>query len=239
MNILASAAVLDLWETGLSMTPTSRARLMLEATGEAGETDLSEWTVGRRDEALLQRYCAQSWAREAVVDCPACATTLEITFDPHSLPTGLTAVAINVEVDDYVVTARAPTVGDLATLPTDANAESLGLLLLEQCVVTAAYRGDLVATSDLPGHVVTAIEEALDEADPAADIRVPLTCHECRATWSESLDPVVFVWSAVETAARRLATDVHVLAHAYGWAEREILELSPFRRHLYLSAVGP
>ncbi len=221
------------------MTPTSRARLMLEATGDAGETDLSAWPVGRREEALLQRYCAQSWAREAVVDCPACAATLEITFDPTSLPAGLTAATINVEVDDYVVTARAPTVGDLAALPTGAEAEVLGRLLLEQCVVTASYRGDRVTTSDLPGHVVTAIEDAMDDADPAADIRVPLTCHECRATWSEPLDPVVFAWSAVETAARRLATDVHVLAHAYGWAEQEILELSPFRRHLYLSAVGP
>lgn len=238
MSILASPAVLDLWEAGLSMTPASRARLMLEAT-EAAETDLSEWPIGRRDEALLQRYCAPSWAREALVDCPACAATLEITFDPHSMSSGVTAPTVNVEIDDYVVTARAPTVGDLAALPPGADDEALGLILLAQCVLTASYCGDLVSTIDLPGQVVIAIEEALDHADPAADIRVPLICHECRATWSESLDPVVFAWSAVETAARRLATDVHVLAHAYGWAEREILELSPFRRHLYLSAVGP
>ena len=39
--------------------------------------------------------------------------------------------------------------------------------------------------------------------------------------------------------ARRLATDIHTLAHAYGWSEEQILQLSPFRRHLYLSAVRP
>lgn len=236
MSILTSAAVLDLWEAGLSMTPTSRAGLLLEATGE---TDLSGWTVGRRDEALLQRYCARSWAREAVVDCPACAATLEVSFDPHGLPGDVGADRVSVEVDGYAVSASAPTAGDLTSLPGGAEPEVLGRLLLERCVLAASYRGEVVAAGDLPGHVVTAIEDALDDADPAADIRVPLTCQDCGATWSESLDPVVFAWSAVETAARRLATDVHQLAHAYGWGEQEILELSPFRRDLYLSALGP
>ncbi len=79
MSILTSATVLDLWEAGLSMTPTSRATLLLSATGE---DDVSDWTVGRRDEVLLERYCAAPWAREAVVDCPGCGSTLEISFDP-------------------------------------------------------------------------------------------------------------------------------------------------------------
>jgi hypothetical protein len=30
--------------------------------------------------------------------------------------------------------------------------------------------------------------------------------------------------------------EVHELASAYGWAERDILEMSPHRRHFYLEA---
>ena len=117
--------------------------------------------------------------------------------------------------------------------------ETMRWFLLERCVGSATRDGERVRACDLPSDVAGVVELALDEADPAADIRLELTCEECRTAWTESLDPVVFAWSAVESSARRLAIDVHLLAHAYGWSEQEILALSPFRRHLYLSAVGP
>jgi len=39
-----------------------------------------------------------------------------------------------------------------------------------------------------------------------------------------------------EWAERQLQT-VHKLARAYGWTEREILNLSPVRRQLYLGMI--
>jgi hypothetical protein len=236
VSILTSATVLDLWEAGLSMTPASRAVLLLEATGE---TDLGTWPVGRRDEELLKRYCTGTSTQEAVAGCPECGTTLEIVFDPLKLTGGGVDGPVRLEVDEYRVTARPPTVEDLAALPASADPEAWRRLLLSRCVLEAERLGEGVDVGDLPDDVVTRIEDALDEADPAADIRFPLTCHDCGTSWSESLDPVEFAWSTIETAARHLATDVHTLAHAYGWGEHEILGLSPFRRHLYLSAVGP
>ena len=85
MSILTSATVLDLWEAGLSMTPAARAVLLLQATGE---TDLSEWNIGRRDHALLTRFCTGASALESVVDCPACGLALEVSFDPLALTDG-------------------------------------------------------------------------------------------------------------------------------------------------------
>lgn len=235
MSILTSATVLNLWEAGLSMTPAARAVLLLHATGE---TDLGTWPVGRRDEELMQRFCTGAWARDAVADCPGCGTALQVELDPLALSGSEVGNQVRLEVGDYRVTARPPTVDDLDALPAGAEVEELRRILLARCVVEAERRGEVVDVGDLPDDVVARIEDALDEADPAADIRFPLTCHDCGTTWSESLDPVAFAWSTVETAARHLATDVHTLAHAYGWGEHEILCLSPFRRHLYLSAVG-
>ncbi len=142
-------------------------------------------------------------------------------------------------MDGYEVSARPPTAGDLAALRPGVDVQELALRLLERCLVSAQRDGVEVEARELPASVVTALEEALDDADPAADIRVPLTCQDCGNAWSETLDPVGFAWQAVETTARRLATDVHLLARAYGWSEGEVLGLSPFRRHLYLSAVEP
>ena len=85
----------------------------------------------------------------------------------------------------------------------------------------------------------TRIEDELDGLDPTADLEVVLDCATAapagRSRWTRCASP----GRTLESTARRLATDVHVLARAYGWSEREILALSPFRRHLYLSAVEP
>jgi hypothetical protein len=234
VSILTSTTVLDLWEAGLSMTPAARAVLLLEASGEAR---VAAWPVGRRNQTLLDHYCIGAWAREAVADCPVCGSTVEVAFDRLALNGSAVDSPVRIEVGDYCVTARPPTVGDLAALPAEAGLAEMGRFLLGLCIVEAVHDGEQVGVGDLPGDVVASVEDALDEADPAADIRFQLTCEDCGATWAEWLDPVVFAWSAVERAARRLATDVHTLALAYGWCEEEILRLSPFRRHLYLSAV--
>lgn len=236
MSILTSAAVLDLWEAGLPMAPAARAVLLLQATGES---DLAAWSIGRRDQTLLTRFCPNGSLLESVVDCPTCGVALEVTFDPLALVGGPIQDQVRVTSDGYLVLARPPTVGDLAALPSAAAVAELRETLLARCVIAAEHDGAGVGVTDLPEAVVVSIEDALDNADPAADIRVALTCHDCGTEWSESLDPVVFAWSAVENAARGLAADVATLAGAYGWSEPEILALSPFRRHLYLSAVAP
>ena len=233
---LTSPTVLDLWEAGLPLAPVPRAVLLLQATGE---DDISGWSVGRRDSSLLERYCVAGGTIDALADCPACGAVLDVSLDPRMLAASPGRGQVTVEHEGYVVTARPPTVADLHDLPADGDEESMRWFLLERCVDSATRGGEGLRVRDLPGSVVDLVEVALDEADPAADVRLQLTCEECRAVWTESLDPVVFAWSAVESSARRLATDVHLLAHSYGWSEQEILDLSPFRRHLYLSAVGP
>lgn len=233
---LTSPTVLDLWEAGLQLAPAPRAVLLLQATGE---DDISDWSVGRRDSSLLERYCASGGTIDALADCPACGAVMDVPVDPRMLAAAPGRGQVTVEHEGYVVSARPPTVADLQDLPANGDEETMRWFLLERCVGSAARGGQSLRVGDLPGDVVDLVEVALDEADPAADVRLELTCEECRAAWTESLDPVVFAWAAVESSARRLATDVHVLAHSYGWSEQEILALSPFRRHLYLSAVGP
>jgi hypothetical protein len=233
---LTSPTVLELWEAGLHLAPAPRAELLLQATGE---DDISGWSVGRRDSSLLERYCPGEGPIDALADCPVCGAVMDVSVDPQLLTSSPTNGQVTVEQGGYVVSARPPTVADLQDLPTNGDEQTMRGFLLERCVVSATRGDQTLRVGDLPGDVVDQVELALDEADPAADIRLELTCEECQAPWTESLDPVLFAWSAVESSARRLATDVHLLAHSYGWSEQDILALSPFRRHLYLSAVAP
>jgi hypothetical protein len=148
-----------------------------------------------------------------------------------------TASVVTFEQDGWRVVARTPAAGDLARLTPEVGEVDLRTELLRRCVVEASCDGSPLRPDELPERIVTAVETALEEADPAGRTMLALHCPECGAHWRDELDPVRFAWDAVEGSARSLANDVHMLARAYGWSEQEILRLSPFRRHLYLSAV--
>ena len=231
---LTSATVLELWEAGLGRSPAGRASLLLAA---AGESELDDWPVGRRDRVLLEHFCGPDSVLDGLADCPSCGSVLDVAVDTRAVLGDSRPERVSLDVDGHHVVARAATVGDLRSLRSDGSPGELRTALLERCVVRATRAGVRVAPADLPAAVVDRVEDELDRLDPTADIVVVLDCADCGARWSESLDPVRFAWSTVESTARRLATDVHALARAYGWSEHDILALSPFRRHLYLSAV--
>ena len=65
-----------------------------------------------------------------------------------------------------------------------------------------------------------------------------VSCASCAHAWRASFDIVAFFWSEIDAWAERVLRDVHRLAAAYGWSEREILGLSAWRRHRYLEMVG-
>ena len=48
------------------------------------------------------------------------------------------------------------------------------------------------------------------------------------------LDIAGFVWREVALAARRLLTEIHRLARAYGWSQQAIAAMSTPRRAAYL-----
>lgn len=239
---MSGARALDLWEAGLTMTPAARAVLLLKA---AGHPDATDWPVGVRDQVLLRSYCGARGALSAVADCPGCGLPMDVRLDPaHLDPAHLGSstaahLAVTVDHEGYRVQCRLPTAGDLDGLDPHTSTDSQRKQLFLACLLHASRAGAPVAFDDLPADVIEAVERALEEADPGADLRLSLSCAECGSQWTDELDPVRFAWTTVEQGARRLATDVHALAVAYGWSEREILALSPFRRHLYLSAVQP
>jgi hypothetical protein len=236
VNQLTPTTILELWEAGLGRTPAARADLLLTSSAAYRHDD---WPVGRRDRAILERFCPSGAVLDAVADCPACGSVLDVAVDIRSLVVDSSADPVTIEVGDHQVVVRAVTVGDLRSLPADGRPETLRAALLQCCVLRATRAGREIRPEELPTAVVDRVESTLDDLDPAGDLEVLLTCDDCGQTWAETLDPVRFAWAALESSARRLATDVHTLASAYGWSEQDILALSAFRRHLYLSAVEP
>jgi hypothetical protein len=75
------------------------------------------------------------------------------------------------------------------------------------------------------------------EADPQAEVRIALSCPGCSNQWSSVFDIVAFLWGEIEDWAQRLLLEVHALASAYGWSERDIVAMGPRRRRFYLEMV--
>ncbi|WP_327190343.1 hypothetical protein [Streptomyces xinghaiensis] len=111
-------------------------------------------------------------------------------------------------------------------------------MLLARCIVSAVRNGEPVPGDRLPDalpeRVRRRIAEAAERADPAAEVTLHVTCPECGEATPAELDIASYLWTELDSWARDLLLDVHLLATAYGWSEPEILALSPLRRRYYL-----
>ena len=223
---------LDAWGRAAAQPPLERAITLLATAAGPGarEDDLANLPIGERDAALL-RLRAQLFGDRAVavVDCPRCAGRLETAFqasdllEPRPADSVLTFVAGGREV-----TLRRVTTADLRAVAGAPTAAAL----LERVIVAPPG-------SDLP-EFDQWLEEAarrLAMADPQAHVEMAVRCPECSAEWTEGFDIATFLWQEFETWATRTMHEVHVLASAYGWSEREILDLPPWRRRRYLELV--
>ena len=227
MRGLSASEIVGVWERGRGRTLPERALELLAAGGHPESPELV--TVGDRD-ALLTELRVLTFGRslDAVVACPSCAALLEIELAAVDLRgKGPSVQPLELELDGRRIRLRLPNAGDLAAVAGAADVEEGCALLLERCVLDgelAAGHGDLVAAR-------------MADADPGAWIELALTCPGCGEEWSAPFDIVSFLWAELDACARRLVRDVHALASAYGWRERDVLSLSSARREAYLELV--
>jgi hypothetical protein len=94
-----------------------------------------------------------------------------------------------------------------------------------------------VDPATLPAELIEAVEAAMAQADPLAEVVVTLECPACAGAFDADLDLGSYVWAELDARARRLLLDVDILARAYGWTEPEVLALGEPRRAAYLRLV--
>lgn len=242
MQPLSTSELLAVWEAGQARRPDQQALLLLAAACPDTSPDaLARLSVGERDARLLT---LREWAFGAEVTsltaCPTCGERVELVFnvreiraEPESTPAG----EFFLDVAGYEVQCRLPNNQDLAAIAESGDAGIARHRLLEQCVLAARHDGQERGTEQLPGDVVEAIAARMAAADPQADVHLALSCPACGHRWRAAFDIVSFFWSEISAWASRVLGEVHTLASAYGWAEAEVLAMSPWRRQVYLGMV--
>jgi hypothetical protein len=142
--------------------------------------------------------------------------------------------ADTVRAAGHEVRFRLPDTRDLLAAAGAHDAAAAKRVLVRRCVIEASRDGAGVPADALPADVIAAVERAMAERDPQADVSVALTCPECGHEWAAPLDVGAYVWTEVDQWARRTLADVAALAAAFGWTEADVLRLGPARREAYL-----
>lgn len=251
---LTDAEVVALAEL-LQATDANQLALRLLGALHPGHSpgQLAAVPVDRRDAQLLRWRRASFGDRmDASSCCPACGqridyslsaqallgdgqadggdaldgagTTLALPFgDPAGAPQALRRPDSQ-DADEALQAASAAGTADQAI---DAGVQAL----LLRCLAGALRPEHNTAA------VADAFGQALAAAAPLADPRVALQCPACGSRWDEALDIARFLQADIAAAATRLLHEVHALARAYHWSERDILALPAARRRFYLGCL--
>jgi hypothetical protein len=246
MRPLTSLELVEFWEQGGSRSTAYWAVALLDAANDddpgAAAIDL---TVGERDRRLMLLRCWLYGPQvNGIASCAGCSELLEITFDLHELMASADEAVggpVTVHWKGTTLSCRAPTTADILAAAADDRAD-IRRGLLARCITIAGDTGQRTASADplaaLPASALAKVSAALSAADPLADVRLTVTCHECGHRWDTAFDIASFLWTEISASVERILGEVHVLASAYGWSEAEVLAAGPRRRQYYLEAVG-
>ncbi|WP_433305785.1 hypothetical protein ACQP2F_19010 [Actinoplanes sp. CA-030573] len=223
--------LLDAWDRGAAGGSPFRGLALLRLARPAWpEERLAATGLGERDDALLEMH--RGWlgpALDCMAECPGCGEAIEFAVPVDAVRAAAVDEHPVLEADGRTLRLRMPSTADAIAAagqgPGAARRELVRRCLLDQPV-------------ELSDELVEAAAARLAEADPRADVRLVLTCPECRHGWRPALDVVAYLWAELEAALQRVLLEVHRLASAYGWTEAEVLAVPAGRRRFYLEAVG-
>ena len=243
MRALSAPELLDVWEGAFGQAPVECAlSLLAAACPELSRQSLAELTLGQRDSRLLTlREWTFGPALTSIVNCPQCGQTVELRFEVSSIRVNAELPAADeapFTAAGYDLRVRPPNSLDAAAIEAESQVERKRRLLFERCVIAASRQGQAIPVGELPAETMDAAANRLAELDPQADVQLDTKCPACGKGWRAAFDIVSFFWKEIQAWACRTLHDVHLLARAYGWGEREILALTPARRQFYLEMVS-
>ncbi len=195
-------------------------------------------TVGACDLLLFDLRC---WLfgpdLDLMATCPACGEVVELVIPAAEVVPAHPMARLSrvtVEEDSLRISCRLPTNGDLRALA-GIDRGAVAADLLERCVEDIAGPDEPPDVATLPPEVAERVADALAASDPGADVTADIECP-CGAVWPETVDIRAILWTELTRWVQARLSEVHLLARAYGWAERDILQMSPYRRRFYLES---
>jgi hypothetical protein len=183
---------------------------------------------------------------DCVLKCPAsgCGAKMDLELrvadlllTPYAESPQYHEVTISENGDSYRVRFRLPTGADqeAAAELADRNLPAAADRLLKRCVAEWFRNGEREPPDSLPPAVSRRLPEILSRLDPQAEIRLDLSCPECRRGFTTVLDTADFFFRELASRSADLFQEIHRLAFHYHWSEAEIMNMTARKRRRYLN----
>lgn len=243
MRFLSSADILRVWEFGQGKSLVEQALILLApAFPELSRQELYDLPIGNRDLRLLElRRLLAGERLTGKSSCPNCDAELQFSLTLSQLIMNdyrkLGTNEYTEEIEGYQIRFRALTSQDQLNVAHLYDIEEAAESLRRASLIEARWQDQPVDPASLPDSVFDAMGERLIDLDPQVETRFALNCAVCSTRFSAVFEAVEFVWCEIAAHATHTLEEVVLLARAFGWAERDILEMTPRRRQRYLDMV--
>lgn len=228
--------LLEIWEEGRPVTPLARIILLLSAGHPQWTTaQIGRLTLGEKEaQLLLLRERLFGPVLQCVVACPQCDDPLEFEFtaaDLGALDYHARLEPIPVELAGAARSIRPLTIEDLQW------AQGRGDLLLRRSIVDQHHDESPAQLISILPQAAETVADALLQLDPLMQIQLDCACPNCDHHWAAEFAAITYVWAEIERWGRSMLNTVHLLAGRYGWSERDILQMSAWRRQRYVEMI--
>lgn len=250
MRSLSSIEILTVWEQGREL-PEQEAVLALLALAcpERSPEDLANLPLGERNNLLLElRMLLFGRRMEGLAVCPHCQAHLEFAMDAAELARGLRAMPAQTKEPSSCAMRPANTLDLLASSTAEDEEQARCILLArtsglqslgtDNALNSAQKQSAVEWLRSQPPEIGTQLLDRFEELNAAAEVGVELHCSACHRSSDLDLDIAWFLSCEIASLARRLMSEIHTLASAYGWSEQSIATMSGTRRTAYLEMLN-
>jgi endogenous inhibitor of DNA gyrase (YacG/DUF329 family) len=245
MRRLTSAELLNIWEDGSHFTLTGRSLYLLQVACSGEDLNsMADLSIGERDARLLQLREWMFGSRLVnKMNCPRCGELVEWVTEIADIRLQAPRLAnstriVDLQVEDVSIRFRLPNSHDLTRAISNPDYGADPRNILSACILTVHDGKQDLLPQDLPEKVWDAMEEEIEKEDPQADIRMQVECPVCSYQWDAHFDIASYLWTEIDNWARHITYEVYLLARTFGWAEKDILNMSPRRRQLYIDMLS-
>lgn len=162
-----------------------------------------------------------------------CAETFEIPLDLRMFQQRASDRTTEIVIDDHAVCLHLPTGEDQRRWY--AQAETVDAVLMAKQLVLTVDGIKPAENWRMPAAWVEAIGEQLEDLDALTVLQLKTNCPACGQMLALELDLEQQLLSELALCQRRMLNDIHLLASAYHWSEKDIMDLSPSRRSYYIT----
>lgn len=246
MKPLQTSELFSVWEQSIDLPVLSKALLLLaKACGVNDIISIETMSIGERDARLL---VLREWMfgkrMQHVSHCPVCKEKVEWetnTTDLHLQNFKNTSVEKILQISDdaFEIKFRLINSRDIMELMKRfQESENIANNLLRSCIIEINKGGEKITLDEVPNEVLMKLENEMTKHDPQADIQMALDCPACKHKWSVAFDIVSWFLSEINHWAKHILQEVFLLARFFGWSEKDILNMTPRRRSLYLQMIN-